>query len=204
MSEDDAGSQMKPQPIELHINSVEQLFNPLDHSPLPERDLDDEAEQYIVGAARELNANQPLVIILHLPKSAAKHRSAKDMPEAVHHYFRHMSAQAARDLRELFRIGRQSLCIGLCVLGVTVTVNQAVTHYLPDSPIGSLIAEGFFILGWVANWRPLEIFLYDWWSIRRRRDLLARLAAAPVELRFEPEDAAAVQPEDDVLAGGSP
>ena len=34
------------------------------------------------------------------------------------------------------------------------------------------------LLGWVANWRPIEIFLYDWWPIARRRDLYRRLAAA--------------------------
>ena len=37
------------------------------------------------------------------------------------------------------------------------------------------------MLGWVANWRPLEIFLYDWWPIARRRDLYRRFSAAVVE-----------------------
>ncbi|HWA44599.1 MAG TPA: hypothetical protein VHA10_15390 [Hypericibacter adhaerens] len=179
---------MEPQPIELHVRSVEQLFNPLDHSPLPERDLDEEAEHYIVGTARELDRRRPFVIVLHLPERAAKHRTARDIPEGLHHYFRYRSEQAAVDLRELFRLGRWSLSIGLCVLVAAVLVNQAVRLYLPDSAIGNLIAEGFFILGWVANWRPLEIFLYDWWPIRRKRNLLAKLAATSVELRFEAEE----------------
>jgi hypothetical protein len=46
-----------------------------------------------------------------------------------------------------------------------------------------LVEESFLILGWVANWRPLEIFLYDWWPLARRRDLYRRLSAAPVELK---------------------
>ena len=37
--------------------------------------------------------------------------------------------------------------------------------------------------GWVANWKPIEIFLYDWWPLARRRDLYRRLAAARVEVR---------------------
>ena len=191
---------MNPQRIELHIRSIEQLFNPLDHSPLPERDLDAEAEQYIVGTARELDARQPLAIIIHLPERAAKHRAAKDIPLGLHHYFRYRSDQAALDLRELFRIGRRSLAIGLGVLVVAVIVNQAVRHYLSDSPIGGLIAEGFFILGWVANWRPLEIFLYDWWPIKRKRDLLAKLATTPVELLFEAEDGASTSSQDGTRA----
>jgi hypothetical protein len=46
-----------------------------------------------------------------------------------------------------------------------------------------MIEESFLILGWVANWRPLEIFLYDWWPITRRRDLYQRLSKAIVEAR---------------------
>jgi hypothetical protein len=44
------------------------------------------------------------------------------------------------------------------------------------------MGEGLIILGWVANWRPLEIFLYEWWPIARRRNLYARLAAAEIAL----------------------
>jgi hypothetical protein len=31
-------------------------------------------------------------------------------------------------------------------------------------------------------WRPLEIFLYDWWPIRADARLFDRLAAMPVSL----------------------
>jgi hypothetical protein len=46
--------------------------------------------------------------------------------------------------------------------------------------IGRALNEGLLILGWVANWRPLEIFLYDWWPLTRRRDLYRRLSNAKV------------------------
>jgi hypothetical protein len=52
-----------------------------------------------------------------------------------------------------------------------------------QSTAGRLMEQSLLILGWVANWRPLEIFLYDWWPIRRRLILLRRLAAMPVEVR---------------------
>jgi hypothetical protein len=39
------------------------------------------------------------------------------------------------------------------------------------------------LMDWVANWKPIEIFLYDWWPLARRRDLYRRLAATDVELR---------------------
>lgn len=44
-----------------------------------------------------------------------------------------------------------------------------------------------FIVGWVANWKPLEIFLYDWWPLTRRRDLYRRLARAEISISTDAE-----------------
>jgi hypothetical protein len=49
--------------------------------------------------------------------------------------------------------------------------------------MAKMTEQGLFILGWVALWRPLEIFLYDWWPLARRIRLLERLSVATVEIR---------------------
>ena len=41
---------------------------------------------------------------------------------------------------------------------------------------GWIIRETFALGGWVALWRPLEIFLYDWWPIQGEAKLLDRLS----------------------------
>lgn len=33
-------------------------------------------------------------------------------------------------------------------------------------------------------WRPMEVFLYDWWPIRREAKFQDRLAAMPVQIRY--------------------
>jgi len=43
-------------------------------------------------------------------------------------------------------------------------------------------AESLTIAGWVAMWRSMEICLYDWWPIRRRRRLYGRLSRMPVDV----------------------
>ena len=48
-----------------------------------------------------------------------------------------------------------------------------------------MLAEGLLIIGWVGLWRPVEIFLYDWWPIRRRQQHFAALAAMPVDVRVD-------------------
>jgi hypothetical protein len=53
-------------------------------------------------------------------------------------------------------------------------------------PLNKVLEESLIIFGWVANWKPIETFLYDWWPIVRRRNLYQRLANAQVELRPTP------------------
>jgi hypothetical protein len=33
-------------------------------------------------------------------------------------------------------------------------------------------------------WRPLEVFLYDWWPIRAEARLLQRLSTIPVRIEY--------------------
>jgi hypothetical protein len=38
------------------------------------------------------------------------------------------------------------------------------------------------IAGWVAMWRPMEIYLYDWWPLRRKSRLYQKLSQMPVQM----------------------
>jgi hypothetical protein len=55
---------------------------------------------------------------------------------------------------------------------------------LKGSRIGEIVRESLTIGGWVSMWRPLEVFLYDWWPIRNEARLSDRLAAMPVRIRY--------------------
>ncbi len=62
--------------IELRVDEIAQLFHTLDPFPFRERDLDREAEDFIVSWARELRADQPIRIVIHFPDSAAQTNDA--------------------------------------------------------------------------------------------------------------------------------
>jgi hypothetical protein len=50
---------------------------------------------------------------------------------------------------------------------------------------GQLTARGAN-LRWVSTWRPIEIFLYDWLPLERRRKLCLPLANADVTVERTP------------------
>jgi len=168
--------------IEIRVDDVGQLFDTLDPFPFREKDLDRDAEEYIVGWARELPLNQPMAIVIHLPSEKATDMVAEDVRQAFSRYFDYRAGITRRDLNELFRVGRRSLAVGALVLVVSIGVAQIVVGMRPNETIARLVEESSLILGWVANWRPLEIFLYDWWPIWRRLRLYRRLAEAEVTI----------------------
>ncbi len=164
--------------IEVQVEDLAQLFDSLDPFPFRERGLDKSAEEYIVSWARELPSAQPIEIIIYV--SAPGTANTADVQTAIQKHFLYRADLAVHDLSELFREGRRSLLIGLAVLAVCVIARELFLVMIKAEGLGRILNEGFLILGWVANWRPLEIFLYDWWPLARRRNLFRRLSNATV------------------------
>lgn len=169
--------------IELRLEELSQLFDPFDPFPIPTRDLAKSAEDFIVGWARELPRGQAFRIVVHLSRSEAQSAAAAGLADALRRHFTYRAERMTGDLHEMFRIGRQSLLIGLAVLGGCVLGGRLVNGAFGPGDVSSFFAEGLIILGWVANWRPIEIFLYDWWPLAQRRQLYLHLADAEVEVR---------------------
>ena len=172
----------QPATIELRVENISQLFDTLDPFPFPERDLDSDAEEFIVGWARELPHDDPIKLIIHVAAPASE-KESRLIPDSLNRYFEYRAGIISRDLNELFRIGRIALLIGLSVLALCLAAAQFTARRIGDTPLGGFIQQSLIILGWVANWKPIETFLYDWWPLVRRRNLYRRLAQASVELR---------------------
>jgi len=169
--------------IEIKLNTPEQLLNSFDPSPFHTRDLDDKAADYIIESAEEAGSGQQLLLVIELPGDQAMRELSKDLPVALRNSFRFRASQSRLRLREMFRIGRWSLAIGLSVLGLCTLIIHLLELSVTQSTFAQTFEQGLFIVGWVALWRPLEIFLYDWWPLMRRIHLLERLSDATVEIR---------------------
>ena len=171
--------------IELSLNRVSQLFNSLDPSPFHERDLDADAEDYIIGSAEEISRQRPLKLVIHLPADQVPQSGTHDLAEAIHNYFAYRAAHEERRLRLLFRDGRIALVTGLAFL-LCCTLLRELVYSFGHETLSDIVGEGILIIGWVAMWRPLEMFLYEWVPIRRRCHTLAKLSKIPVIIESDP------------------
>lgn len=168
--------------LELRVGELRQLFNEMDPAPFRERDIDPNAETYIVEWAEETRADRRLGLVVHLARERATPESARMLRDSVDEYFRRRAVATRASLRRLFRVGRVSLAIGLAFLMVALVVGETLSGMFSKESWGSLAKESFVIGGWVALWRPLEIFLYDWWPVRAEARLFDRLGELDVRL----------------------
>ena len=167
--------------IELNLREVGQLFNTMDPAPFPERDLDRDAEEFILSWVGEFPLHEPVALVVHLAELPAENPQPA-VEQGVHHYFAYRARLNRMELRRLFSDGQKSLLIGLAFLSVCLIAS----HALGGKDAGtfrSIAHESLTIAGWVAMWRPMQIYLYDWWPVRRRGQLYQKLARMHVEVR---------------------
>jgi hypothetical protein len=170
--------------IEVHVGELKQLFNAIDPSPFREKDLDPKAEEFIVDWSKDLPRDATLALVVDLDRHAGLPDEAAVLRDAIHEFFSQRALRYRQRLRELFRVGRTSLVIGLVALGGAMALGDFLATLLKDNRFGEIARESLTIGGWVSMWRPLEVFLYDWWPIRNEVRLSDRLASMPVRIRY--------------------
>lgn len=182
-----AGSELGPDPglIELTLDKPSQLFHAFDPSPIGGRELDEKVEQFIVRSAQDNPARQ-YNLLVHVADEALFRDDAQRLSQAIRTHFAHRRDEEARAIRSLLRQGRQALAIGIVFLFVCGAAGVLAFRVLPP-PVGSFVEEGLLIVGWVANWRPLEVFLYDWRPLRLRQKLYDALAQMEISFRASRE-----------------
>ena len=169
-----------PHTISLRLRDISQLFNSMDPSPFIDKDLDDDAEDYIVSWAQEFSPGDPIRLRIHLDQWP-EHDPNEIIPAAVHNYFSHRAKITHLEFNRLMKRGRTSLFIGLVFLAACLLLsNFLMTHV--QGAWTDLARESLAIAGWVAMWRPMEIYLYDWWPLRRRSRIFTKLSHIPVEV----------------------
>jgi hypothetical protein len=167
--------------IELRLREVAQLFNSMDPTPFHHKDLDPDAEQFIESWAMEFPPGSRLHITIHLEQPPKEGDPTALVTEAIHNYFGYKSELARRELNQLMWQGRVSLVIGLAFLALCLLVADALAK-LATGTFFTIVRESLTIGGWVAMWRPMQIFLYEWWPLVRRRRIYRSLGHAQIRV----------------------
>jgi hypothetical protein len=168
--------------VELNLRDVNQLFNTIDPSPFREKDLDRDAEEFIVSWTREFPLSEPVVLVIYLSDIPVGKDTEPMIEQSVQNYFTYRARLIQMEFRRLMKDGRLSLLIGGLFLAACLTVSNLLVDQAPGA-FPTVARESLTIAGWVAMWRPMEIFLYEWWPLRRRWRVFEKMSRMKVEVR---------------------
>jgi hypothetical protein len=152
--------------ISLKLMEERQFFNSFDPAPFLERDIDDDAAEYIIDSVKEYPLKRKMRLILLLPKERKHKVSDEEIRSAIKYYFNYNIDIMKIKLKDLLAQGRKSLIIGILFLAFCLSASELSHLYLAGF-ISRILAEGLMIAGWVAMWKPINIFLYEWWPITK-------------------------------------
>lgn len=174
-------SQHPTHTLALRVHTLQQLFNSLDPTPFLNKDLDRACEAYIENWALSLPHDSHLHLTLHIEQVSDPAAAGELLAEAIHNYYGYKSGIVRGELARLLRQGRSSLAIGFAFVAVCLLLAEAITVLAPG-PGARIAHESLTIIGWVAMWRPVQIFLYDWWPLKGRIRVYQNLRFARVSV----------------------
>lgn len=160
--------------IEIELNSLLQLFDSFDPAPFYEKELDLDAEEYIYNAVDEFPQKKPLEIMIHLPSVEVSAEIEDSLRKAIKNHFSYKKLLTEIELRRLLYRGRRNLMIALVFLFLCLLTIRLLSTF-EESLMNTLFSEGLLIIGWVAMWEPIHIFLYGWWPIVHKHNVYQKI-----------------------------
>ncbi len=167
--------------IELKLKTPHQLFDERDPAPFREKDLEDEAVRYILSAYQGVPADENIQLAIYFASMGDFAPNPNVIKDAIHTYFRYEAELKRQELRNIFKQGFISLLIGLTFL-LIITYSTFRLKQTDSDFLKSFLHESLFIMGWVAMWRPISIFLYEWWPIHSAYRMLCELGEIEIQI----------------------
>jgi hypothetical protein len=127
------------------------------------------------------SAERAAEIAVYLGQATDRPDAVRILSDSIQNYFAYRAEMNRRELKQLLHYGWINLAIATLFLGLCVTIAQTM-----DPEIGRflpILREGLIILGWVAMWRPLDVYLYRWWPVHRMGRIYRGLSRMPIEIR---------------------
>ena len=124
--------------IEIKLTSVSQLFNSFDPAPFYEKELDSDAEEYIVDTVQDFPAKTKFMILIYLPPALVVSEEVKKIIPGIHNHFQDPDACYGTESQAENPVGRFSLLVGLSFLAVALIASQSrcrpeYVYYRPAS-----------------------------------------------------------------------
>lgn len=167
--------------IEIELRSMMQIFNSFDPAPFHEKELDASAEVYIYNAVGEFPLKTPLELMIYLPSSEIGKDTEETLRDAIRNHFSYKKLLIDLELRRILQRGRRNFMIASGFLFLCLLVIQLLST-LEGGLLKTMLSEGLIIIGWVALWEPVNVFLYGWWPLVQKKNIYQKILGMKVKV----------------------
>jgi len=176
--------------VNLKFKTMDQLLDPDDPSPLPQKELTQEAEDAILSNAFAGKLKMPITLDIQIPE-IPEGGSAADITQAIRHHFRYILTEHKRDTAIFIRERRTALAFTVFnILIALLYVGYAYQHEeWMTTNAGMLIGGIIVIMNWATIWDTYEYFIFDGREKSQRKKLLNKIINAEINVILYPKDA---------------
>ncbi|MEX2597656.1 MAG: hypothetical protein WEC59_12085 [Salibacteraceae bacterium] len=169
--------------IDLHLDSMDSFFDKHAVNPMNRAHS---VESGISILYRQLRLSVPKSrgkLILHLPANTTKETNTLELVEAIKKYCGSKIDIARNDYRMLILTGKKALLVGIFFLGLCLSLSYLIQEQMLFPDLAKyFVKEGLYIIGWVGMWKPIEIFLYEWWPFQRQMRVWSYIREMKIEV----------------------
>jgi hypothetical protein len=173
--------------LDLDFKALEQLLDPEDPSPLPEKELTELAEATIAGYVDEFTVKRPVELTVSLPQASVTGDVLARIPDTIRRHF----AFRLNDLDHEKRLSLSEGEISIIIAAFNATVAILFVFYLNldfEDPVVLLLGGLITILNWVTVWHTYEYFMYEYRQLRRKQRIYRKIAGMTIQVRVRDAD----------------
>jgi hypothetical protein len=169
----------------FRFKALGQLFDEEDPTPLPDKELTEEAEDALAGHLDEYRVSRPASLLIELPEKDINDVSPSLIIESVHNHFRFRYDDVSHEMKIHMREGIYSIILLLANIAILLLFVYFVTkNEIPLDAVATVLILGFItILNWVTVWHTYEHFMYDYRNLARKRWIFEKLTKIPVTIK---------------------
>jgi hypothetical protein len=169
--------------VSLKFKTRDQLLDPDDPSPLPEKELTQDAEDAILNNVFAYRLKKPVKLEIHVPM-VPDPGSVKEISEAVRNHFHFVLIGHIRDTAIFIRERRTALAF--TVLNILIALLYIGYAYLNENWMstiaGTLIGGLVIIMNWATIWDTYEFFIFDGREKSQRKRLLNKIIDGEIQV----------------------
>ncbi|MCJ7742188.1 MAG: hypothetical protein MUO95_05820 [Methanoregula sp.] len=175
--------------VSLRFKSRDQILDPEDPSPLPHKELTQDAENAILNNVFAYWLKKPVNLEILIPR-VPDPGSVKEISDAIRHHFRFVLAEHKRDTAIFLRERRTALALtGLNILIALLYIGYAYQHENWQTSLAGIFIGGFVvIINWATIWDTYEFFIFDGREKSQRKKLLTKIIDGEIQVLHLKQD----------------